>query len=161
MEKRWVSMYVENQIGVLAKITGLFSGKNYNLDSISVGETEDKTVSRITMGLTCDNLTYEQILKQLNRSVEVIKVLDFTNMPIHKKELMFIKVNLDSETEKNEIFRLAQTFKFDVIDYNGKTAVIQAIKNDKENEQLIQLFENYFKNEIEVVRSGSIAIEKI
>ncbi len=161
MEKRWVSMYVENQIGVLAKITGLFSGKNYNLDSISVGETEDKTVSRITMGLTCDNLTYEQILKQLNRSVEVIKVLDFTNMPIHKKELMFIKVNLDSETEKNEIFRLAQTFKFDVIDYNGKTAVIQAINNDKENEQLIQLFENYFKNEIEVVRSGSIAIEKI
>ena len=84
MEKRWVSMYVENQIGVLAKITGLFSGKNYNLESISVGETEDKTVSRITMGLTCDNLTYEQILKQLNRSVEVIKVLDFTNMPIHK-----------------------------------------------------------------------------
>lgn len=161
MEKRWVSMYVENQIGVLAKITGLFSGKNYNLDSISVGETEDKTVSRITMGLTCDNLTYEQILKQLNRSVEVIKVLDFTNMPIHKKELMFIKVNLDNETEKNEIFRLAQTFKFDVIDYNGKTAVIQAINNDKENEQLIQLFENYFKNEIEVVRSGSIAIEKI
>ena len=74
---------------------------------------------------------------------------------------MFIKVNLDSETEKNEIFRLAQTFKFDVIDYNGKTAVIQAINNDKENEQLIQLFENYFKNEIEVVRSGSIAIEKI
>ena len=161
MEKRWISMYVENQIGVLAKITGLFSGKNYNLDSISVGETEDKTVSRITMGLTCDNLTYEQILKQLNRSVEVIKVLDFTNMPIHKKELMFIKVNLDSEAEKNEIFRLAQTFKFDVIDYNGKTAVIQAINNDNENEQLIQLFENHFKNEIEVVRSGSIAIERI
>ena len=81
-------MYVENQIGVLAKITGLFSGKNYNLDSISVGETEDKTVSRITMGLTCDNLTYEQILKQLNRSVEVIKVLDFTNMPIHKDKFL-------------------------------------------------------------------------
>ena len=75
MEKRCISAYVENQIGVLAKISGLFAGKNYNLDTLTVGETEDPTMSRMTIELTCDDLTYEQIIKQLNRSVEVIKVL--------------------------------------------------------------------------------------
>ena len=75
MEKRCISAYVENQIGVLAKISGLFAGKNYNLDTLTVGETEDPTMSRMTIELTCDDLTYEQIIKQLNRSVEVIKVI--------------------------------------------------------------------------------------
>ena len=85
LEKRCISAYVENQIGVLAKISGLFAGKNYNLDTLTVGETEDPTMSRMTIELTCDDLTYEQIIKQLNRSVEVIKVIDFTDMPITKK----------------------------------------------------------------------------
>ena len=85
MEKRCISAYVENQIGVLAKISGLFAGKNYNLDTLTVGETEDHTMSRMTIELTCDDLTYEQIIKQLNRSVEVIKVIDFTDMRITKK----------------------------------------------------------------------------
>ena len=80
MEKRCISAYVENQIGVLAKISGLFAGKNYNLDTLTVGETEDPTMSRMTIELTCDDLTYEQIIKQLNRSVEVIKVIDFTDI---------------------------------------------------------------------------------
>lgn len=85
MKKRCISAYVENQIGVLAKISGLFAGKNYNLDTLTVGETEDSTMSRMTIDLTCDDLTYEQIIKQLNRSVEVIKVIDFTDMRITKK----------------------------------------------------------------------------
>ena len=68
LEKRCISAYVENQIGVLAKISGLFAGKNYNLDTLTVGETEDPTMSRMTIELTCDDLTYEQIIKQLNRS---------------------------------------------------------------------------------------------
>ena len=73
---------------VLAKISGLFAGKNYNLDTLTVGETEDPTMSRMTIELTCDDLTYEQIIKQLNRSVEVIKVIDFTDMPITKKRII-------------------------------------------------------------------------
>ena len=61
MKKRWISLYVENQIGVMAKISGLFSSKSYNLDSITVGETEDRTVSHMTIGLTCDDITFEQM----------------------------------------------------------------------------------------------------
>ena len=77
MKKRWLCLFVENEIGVLAKISGLFSGKSYNLDSLTVGITEDKTVSRMTISLTSDDRTFEQIKKQLNRSVEVIKVIDY------------------------------------------------------------------------------------
>lgn len=85
LEKRCISAYVENQIGVLAKISGLFAGKNYNLDTLTVGETEDPTMSRMTIELTCDDLTYEQIIKQLNRSVEVIKVIDLRICRLQKK----------------------------------------------------------------------------
>ena len=73
MKKRWISLYVENQVGVLSKISGLFSGKSYNLDSLTVGTTEDPTVSRMTIATVSDDETFEQIKKQLNRLVEVIK----------------------------------------------------------------------------------------
>ena len=77
MKKRWISLYVENQVGVLSKISGLFSGKSYNLDSLTVGTTEDPTVSRMTIATVSDDETFEQIKKQLNRMVEVIKVIDY------------------------------------------------------------------------------------
>ena len=76
MKKRWISLYVENQVGVLSKISGLFSGKCYNLDSLTVGTTEDPTVSRMTIATVSDDETFEQIKKQLNRLVEVIKVIE-------------------------------------------------------------------------------------
>ena len=84
MKKRWISLYVENQVGVLSKISGLFSGKCYNLDSLTVGTTEDPTVSRMTIATVSDDETFEQIKKQLNRMVEVIKVIDFTDIFIRK-----------------------------------------------------------------------------
>ena len=92
MKKRWISLYVENQVGVLSKISGLFSGKCYNLDSLTVGTTEDPTVSRMTIATVSDDETFEQIKKQLNRMVEVIKVIDFTNTFVRMKEILYIKV---------------------------------------------------------------------
>ncbi len=160
-KKRCISAYVENQIGVLAKVSGLFSGKNYNLDTLTVGETEDPTMSRMTIGLTCDDLTFEQIIKQLNRSIEVIKVIDFTDIPIHKKELLFIKVNSCSEKDKEEIFRIAQTFGLTISDYNKNTVLIECIQTEQKNNDMIELFRKTFINRIEVVRGGSVAIEAI
>ena len=102
-KKRWVSLYVENDVGVLAKISGLFSGKSYNLCSLTVGETEDPTVSRMTISLYGDDKTFEQIIKQLNRSVEVIKVLDFTDLSIHKKEILYIKLHSLRRDEMEDV----------------------------------------------------------
>ena len=84
LKDRWIALYVENEPGVLAKISGLFSGKAYNLKSLTVGTTEENDVSRMTISSSCNDITFEQIKKQLNRMVEVIKVIDLTDTPDRK-----------------------------------------------------------------------------
>ena len=111
MKTRWISLYVENQVGVLSKISGLFSGKSYNLDSLTVGTTEDPTVSRMTIATVSDDETFEQIKKQLNRMVEVIKVIDFTDVFVRMKEILYIKVKKCTAADKVELFQIAETFK--------------------------------------------------
>ena len=161
MKKRCISLYVENRIGVLAKISGLLSGKSYNLDTLTVGETEDPTVSRMTIGMTMDDVTFEQVIKQLNRCVVVIKVIDFTEVPIHKKELLYIKVSSCSEKDKAEVFRLAKVFSLDIIDYDRSQIIVQCVKTEDANNDMIALFNKTFINRVEVVRGGSVAIEAV
>ena len=93
MKNRWIALYVENEVGVLAKVSGLFSAKSYNLQSLTVGTTEDETISRMTICVTSDDITFEQIKKQLNRMVEVIKVIDLTDVPLHMKEILYVRVS--------------------------------------------------------------------
>ena len=114
MKKRWIALYVENDVGVLAKVSGLFSGKSYNLQSLTVGTTEDETVSRMTISVESDDITFEQIKKQLNRMVEVIKVIDLTNVPLRLKELMFVKIMELNETQMTEVFQIAQAMRVDL-----------------------------------------------
>lgn len=161
MKKRWLCLFVENEIGVLAKISGLFSGKSYNLDSLTVGVTEDRTISRMTISLTSDDRTFEQIKKQLNRSVEVIKVVDYTDVAIHMKELMFVKVNGCSKKDIEEIFRISQVFNITVIDCDRDSVLIESVKTENRNNDLINLLGKCFANRIEIVRGGSVAVEAL
>lgn len=161
MKKRWLCLFVENEIGVLAKISGLFSGKSYNLNSLTVGVTEDKTVSRMTISLTSDDRTFEQVKKQLNRSVEVIKVVDYTDIAVHMKELMFIKISGCSEKDIEEIFRIAQVFKAAIIDYNCDAVLIESVQTENRNNALIALLEKCYVNRIEIVRGGSVAVQAL
>jgi acetolactate synthase-1/3 small subunit len=160
MKKRWISLYVENDIGVLAKISGLFSGKSYNLESLTVGTTEDPTISRMTISLKSDDITFEQIKKQLNRLVEVIKVLDFTNTPTHMKEILFIKIRNCSKEEKSEIFQIANVFKASVTDYGIDSILLECVQTETRNDDIVKLLTEQFK-QIEIVRGGSVAIESI
>lgn len=160
MKHRILSLYVENDIGVLAKISGLFSGKCYNLESLTVGETEDETVSRMTICLNSDNATFEQIIKQLNSMVEVIKVKYFTHSRIYRKELLMVKVKNCTEKDKSELFRMATVFKSTVVDYGLKDMVIESVQTSQENNRLIELLSKRFLN-IEVVRGGDMAIESV
>ena len=160
-KKRWISIYVENDIGVLARISGLFSGKSYNITTLTVGVTEDPTVSRMTIGVTSDDKTFEQIKKQLNRSVEVIKVIDFTDAKLHMKELMFIKVNSCSEKDKAEAFRIAQVYDVIIEDYNKNTILFRCTQTEEKNNDLINLLRDTFGYRLEVVRGGAVAIEAI
>lgn len=157
--KRWLSLYVENRTGVLAKISGLFSSKLYNVNSLTVGETEDPTVSRMTIGVTSDDRTFEQITKQLNRCVEIIKVIDITDVPTHNQELMYIRINSLKEGDKKELFRLIDIYPLRLIDYNRQAAILQAVERQAVNDELIAMLSDFFVNRIEVVRGGSVAIE--
>ncbi|AGN26539.1 hypothetical protein MMINT_12090 [Candidatus Methanomassiliicoccus intestinalis Issoire-Mx1] len=161
MKKRWISIFVENEVGVLARISGLFSGKSYNLNSLTVGTTEDQSISRMTISLTSDEQTFEQVKKQLNRSIEVIKVVDFTDIAIHMKELMFTKVFDCTQQDMTEIFRICKVFDVKAIDYNSTTVLLESIQTETRNDDLIRLLSNSFPNRLEIVRGGSVAIEAI
>lgn len=161
MKKRWICLFVENEIGVLARIAGLFSGKSYNMDSLTVGVTEDSSISRMTISLTSDDKTFEQIKKQLSRSVEVIKVVDYTDLPIHMKEILFVKVSGCSENDIKELFRIAKVFDVSIIDYDGTTVLLECMQTENRNNDMIQLLKKKFVNRIEVVRGGSVAIEAV
>ena len=160
MKKRWISLYVENQVGVLSKISGLFSGKSYNLESLTVGTTEDPTISRMTIETNSDEETYEQIKKQLNRMIEVIKVIDFTDVFVRMKEILYIKVKGCSPEDKVELFQIAETFKARVIDYGKDSVLLEFVHTAHKNTAIIQFLRSEF-NSIEVVRGGSVGIEAI
>lgn len=160
MKTRWIAMYVENEVGVLAKVSGLFSGKSYNLQSLTVGTTEDQTVSRMTISVVSDDITFEQIKKQLNRMVEVIKVIDLTEVPIHMKEILFVKVKNCTPENKNEVFQIAQVFKVEITDIGNDSVLLECTLTSRKNDELIKLLKSKFHN-IEVVRGGAVAIESI
>ena len=160
MKNRWIALYVENQVGVLAKVSGLFSGKSYNLQSLTVGTTEDEIVSRMTICVTSDDITFEQIKKQLNRMVEVIKVIDLTDMPIHMKEILFAKVKNCTVEEKAELFQIAQVFHVEVSDIGTDSVLLESKMTERRNNELIDLLRSKYKH-IEIVRGGAVAIESI
>ena len=161
MKKRWISLFVENEVGMLAKISGLFSGKSYNLQSLTVGETEDPTVSRMTIGLISDDITFEQIKKQLNRSVGIIKVIDFTDTPIHMREILFVKVKGCNKSDREEVFRIAQVFGIQVTAYGKNSILLESTQTEARNNDIINLLDQDFSGRIEVVRGGSVAVEAI
>ncbi len=161
MKKRWISLYVENEIGVLAKISGLFSGKSYNMESLTVGETQDPTMSRMTIGVRSDDITFEQIKKQLNRSVEVIKLIDLSDIAVNMKEILFVRVNNCSNEDKEEIFRIAQVFHLNIVDYGKKAVLMECMQTESKNNVLIELMKNTFLNRVEIVRGGPVAIEAV
>ena len=160
MKKRWISLYVENQVGVLSKISGLFSGKSYNLDSLTVGTTEDPTVSRMTIATVSDDETFEQIKKQLNRMIEVIKVIDFTDIFVSLKVILYAKVSNCTPKAKVEVFQIAETFKAKVIDYGRDSVLVEFVQTATKNDAVVKLMKEEFKS-IEVVRGGSVGIESI
>ena len=160
MKNRWIALYVENQVGVLAKVSGLFSAKSYNLQSLTVGTTEDETISRMTICVTSDDITFEQIKKQLNYMVEVIKVIDLTAVPLHMKEILFAKVfDIDAQ-QMAELFQIAQVFQVDVVDIGADSALLECKLTERRNNELIALLKSKFKK-ISVVRGGAVAIETI
>lgn len=159
-KKRWIALYVENEAGVLAKVSGLFSAKGYNLQSLTVGTTEHPDVSRMTICAEADDVTFEQIKKQLNSMIEVIKVMDLTNVPIHMKEVLFAKVKQIGSEGKAEVFRIAETFDVKPIDIGPDSVILESTLTERRNDELVALLRQSFRH-IDVIRGGAVAVEGI
>ncbi len=166
LKNRWIGLYVENQVGVLAKISGLFSGKSYNLQSLTVGTTEDETISRMTICVTSDDIVFEQIKKQLNRMVEVIKVIDMTDASFHMKEILYARVSKMTAEDRDFLFQIEKVFNVGdgsvrVVDINADSAILESKLTSHRNDDLVALLKSQYKNRISVVRGGAVAIESI
>jgi acetolactate synthase-1/3 small subunit len=160
MKNRWIALYVENEVGVLAKVSGLFSAKSYNLQSLTVGTTEHEDISRMTIGVASDDVTFEQIKKQLNSMVEVIKVMDLTNVPVHMKEVLFAKIKKIGPEEKEAVFRIAKVFDIQPIDIGEDSVLLESTLTERRNDELVKILRSSFKH-IDVVRGGAVAMEGI
>ncbi len=152
-----IAVLVENQPGVLAHISGLFAARGFNIDSLAVGETEDSTVSRMTIVVNADAKTLEQVVKQLNRLIDVIKVQDLTEESYIDRELILAKVAMAPNT-RAELMQVAEIFRARVVDIGTKSLTIEATGDQEKVEALIDLLRPYGLKEL--VRTGRVAIAR-
>lgn len=150
-----ISVLVENEFGVLARVAGLFSGRGFNIESLSVAETLDPTVSRITLVTRGDDSVLEQIEKQLNKLISVIKVTDFTETEHVERELVLMKVAADERT-RGEVVNIVDIFRGRIIDVSRKSYVIEVTGTEDKISALIELLKPIGIKE--VVRTGKVAM---
>ena len=152
-----ISVLVENHAGVLSRITGLFSRRGFNIDSLAVGVTEDKTVSRMTIVVEGDAYTVEQLEKQLNKVVDVIKVRTIPQQDLISRELMLIKCTATGRT-RSEILDIAKIMDANIVDLTKTTMTLEICDLPDRLDLLEELLKSY--NIQEVMRTGTIALQK-
>ena len=150
-----ISVLVENEFGVLSRVAGLFSGRGFNIESLSVAETLDPSVSRITLVTRGDDQVLEQIEKQLNKLLPVIKVTDFVDTEHVERELVLLKVSADEKT-RGEVTHIVDIFRARIIDVSRKSYVIEATGTEDKVNALIELLRPIGIKEI--VRTGKVAM---
>lgn len=152
-----ISAIVENKVGVLARIVGLFSGRGFNIDSLSVGETEDPALSRLTIVVKGDDTILEQVRKQLGKVIDVIKVSDLTEQPHVERDLVLIKTNVPSG-KRGEILEVVDVFRGKVVDVGQKDMIIELSGTEDKLEAMLRLLQPYGIKE--VARTGQIAMAR-
>lgn len=152
-----ISVLVENHFGVLARVSGLFSARGFNIDSLAVGETEDSTASRMTIVAQGDERVLDQIMKQLNKLVDVIRVVDLTKEEKIERELILIKV-VSTAQNRAEIMQIVNTFRGKVVDVSPKSMIVEVTGSKSKVDAMLELLRPFSIRE--VVRTGTIALAR-
>ncbi|MDH4159450.1 MAG: acetolactate synthase small subunit [Actinomycetota bacterium] len=155
MSRHTLSVLVEDQPGVLARIAGLFSRRGFNIESLAVGPTEHAGVSRMTIVVNVADLPLEQVTKQLNKLVNVIKIVELDGIQSVQRELLLVKVRADLET-RSQVLETVQLFRAKVVDVSSDTVVIEATGNSDKLEALLRVLEPFGVKEL--VQSGMVAV---
>ena len=156
--KHTISILVENKTGVLQRIAGLFTRRDFNIDNISVGKTSDANISRITITTYGDDKTLEQIIKQLNKLIEVIKVREMKPDQTIRRQLALIKIHAPTEQAKSEIIQYTNIFRGKIADVTPKTITIEITGNPDKINALIELIRPYGIKEM--TKTGITAITR-
>src|ERR1044071_8528309 len=152
-----ISVLVENKFGVLTRVAGLFSGRGYNIDTLNVAPTHDSTASRMTIVTHGDEATIEQILKQLNKLPDVIKVHDFHQGEYVDRELVLVKVSVDSKT-RAEVMQITDIFRAKIVDVQPKTLTIEITGNTSKVGKFLDLMKTFVV--LDLTRTGKVAMPR-
>jgi acetolactate synthase-1/3 small subunit len=155
--KHTIAVLVENKAGVLSRITGLFARRGFNIDSLAVGPTDDPEISRVTIVVDGDDYTAEQVTKQLNKLIDVLKVRNLRNADIIRRELLLIKVKL-SEGQRGEIIDIAKIMDCEIVDISHTTLTLEHGDRPEKIDLLIDLLSKY--RILEITRTGTIALQR-
>ncbi len=152
-----ISVLVENKFGVLTRVAGLFSGRGYNIDTLNVGPTHDPTVSRMTIVTRGDDATLDQIVKQLNKLTDVMKVQDFREDEYVDRELVLVKVKVDSET-RAEVMQITDIFRAKIVDVQPRSLTIEVTGNESKVEKFLELMKAF--GILDLTRTGKVALPR-
>jgi acetolactate synthase-1/3 small subunit len=155
--KHTIAVLVENRFGVLSRVAGLFSARGYNIESLSVGETLDPTVSRMTLVVRGDEFVIEQVIKQLHKLIDVIKVTDLTEENHVEREMILVRVNAEPSS-RAEILRIADIFRAKVVDVTPSTYTLEGTGDESKVTAIVELLRPFGIQE--VVRTGKVAIAR-
>ena len=155
--KKIYSVLVENRSGVLSKVAGLFSRRSFNIDSLAVGETEDKNVSCMTIVSSGDVRTLEQIEKQLNKKIDVIKIKTYHEEQAISRELMLLKVKYN-KSNRREIMETVDAMKASIVDMSENLMMIQICDTPERTAMMIRLLNTI--SIVEIARTGTLALPK-
>ena len=152
-----ISILVENKFGVLTRVAGLFSGRGYNIDTLNVGPTNDPDLSRMTIVTHGDEATLEQIVKQLNKLPDVIKVQDFREGEYVDRELVLVKIGVDSKS-RAEVMQITDIFRAKIVDVQPKSLTIEITGTESKVEKFLELMTAFGVQEI--TRTGKAALPR-
>lgn len=152
-----ISVLVQNKFGVLARVAGLFSGRGFNIETLTVAETQDDGMSRMTIVTRGDDKIVEQINKQLNKLIDVVKVQDITSEDFVARELMLVKVNAE-EKNRAEILRMTEVFRGKIVDVSSKTYTVEITGTEGKLTAFLEMIRPL--GLVEVARTGKVAISR-
>ena len=155
--KHTISVLVENKSGVLARIATLFAARGYNIDSLTVGETDDPTISRMTIVVNGDENILEQVEKQLNKLIDIIKLNDFLSVEHIERDLILIKVKADKST-RGEVIQIINIFRAKIIDVSANTVIAEMTGDEEKVNALINMLRPFGIKEM--ARTGVIAMAR-
>ncbi|MDR2491378.1 MAG: acetolactate synthase small subunit [Spirochaetaceae bacterium] len=157
MKKHVLSVLVENRAGTLSRVSGLFSRRGFNIDSLTVGETENPALSRMTIVVCGDDAILEQIIKQLDKLVDVVAIRELAEGSNIRREIILVKIKADEKT-RPAIVEVAAIFRSRVVDISPETITLEATGSAEKIDGLIQLVRPY--GILEMARTGSVALER-